>query len=141
MAPVLRAMAEHLRGWIEAGSAPPLSVFLKGRVARLAAALFSNASWGSGTPLAFVTKLGEDGNVLGGVRLPHVRTTLPNGVRVGGPLGLYRGTECGADPTESTYILNCQLSGDVNIYNMAGGAFPPHPAGEGRLLRGFYPTP
>jgi hypothetical protein len=140
MAPVLRAMAEHLRGWIEAGSAPPPSVFLKGRVARLAAPLFSTASWGSDTPLAFVTKLGEDGNVLGGVRLPHVRTTLPNGVRVGGPLGLYRGTECGTDPTESTYILSCGLSGDVNIYNMAGGTFTPYPEVDVRLCSVLYPT-
>jgi hypothetical protein len=140
MAPVLRAMAEHLRGWIEAGSAPPPSVFLKGRVARLAAPLFSTASWGSDTPLAFVTKLGEDGNVLGGVRLPHVRTTLPNGVRVGGPLGLYRGTECATDPTESTYILSCGLSGDVNIYNMAGGTFTPYPEVDVRLCSVLYPT-
>jgi hypothetical protein len=140
MAPVLRAMAEHLRGWIEAGSAPPLSVFLKGRVARLAAPLFSTASWGSDTPLAFVTKLGEDGNVLGGVRLPHVRTTLPNGVRIGGPLGLYRGTECGTDSTESTYISSCGLSGDVNIYNMAGGTFTPYPEVDVGLCSVFYPT-
>jgi hypothetical protein len=140
MAPVLRAMAEHLRGWIEAGSAPPPSVFLKGRVARLAAPLFSAASWGSDTPLAFVTKLGEDGNVLGGVRLPHVRTTLPNGVQVGGPLGLYRGTECDTDPTESTYISSCGLSGDVNIYNMAGGTFTPYPEADMQLCSVFYPT-
>jgi hypothetical protein len=140
MAPVLRAMAEHLRGWIEAGSAPPPSVFLKGRVARLAAPLFSTASWGSDTPLAFVTKLGEDGNVLGGVRLPHVRTTLPSGIRVGGPLGLYRGTECGTDPIESTYILSCALSGDVNIYNMAGGTFTPYPEVDVWLCSVFYPS-
>jgi hypothetical protein len=140
MAPVLRAMAEHLRGWIEAGSAPPPSVFLKGRVARLAAPLFSTASWGSDTPLAFVTKLGEDGNVFGGVRLPHVRTTLPSGIRVGGPLGLYRGTECGTDPTESTYISSCGLSGDVNIYNMAGGTFTPYPEADMQLCSVFYPT-
>lgn len=140
MAPVLRAMAEHLRGWIEAGSAPPPSVFLKGRVARLAAPLFSTASWGSDTPLAFVTKLGEDGNVLGGVRLPHVRTTLPSGIRVGGPLGLYRGTECGTDPIESTYILSCALSGDVNIYNMAGGTFTPYPEVDVGLCSVFYPS-
>jgi Alpha/beta hydrolase domain len=139
-APVLRAMAEHLRGWIEAESAPPPSVFLKGRVARLAAPLFSTSSWGSDTPLAFVTKLGEDGNVLGGVRLPHVRTTLPNGVRIGGPLGLYRGTECGADPTDSTYISSCGLSGDVNIYNMTGGTFTPYPKADMQLCSVFYPT-
>jgi hypothetical protein len=46
--------------------------------------------------LAFVTKLGEDGNALGGVRLPHVRTTLPSGARVGGPLGLYPPRLCRA---------------------------------------------
>ena len=140
MAPVIRAMVEHLREWIEAGSAPPPSVFLKGRVARLAAPLFSAASWGGDTRLAFVTTLGEDGNALGGVRLPHVRTTLPSGVRVRGPLGLYRGTECGNDPTDSTYILSCGLSGDVNIYNMAGGTFTPYPQVDVRLCNGFYPT-
>lgn len=140
MAPILRAMVERLRAWIEVGSAPPSSVFLKGRVARLAAPLFSTASWGSDNALAFVTKLGEDGNALGGVRLPHVRTTLPNGVQVGAPLGLYRGTECGSDPSESSYILSCGLSGDVNIYNMAGGTFIPFPQVDARLCSAFYPT-
>ncbi len=140
MAPVLRAMADHLREWIEAGSAPPPSVFLKGRVARLSTPFFSTASWGSDIPLAFVTKLGEDGNALGGVRLPLVRTTLPGGVRVGGPLGHYRGTYCGTDPTDSTYILSCGLSGDVNIYNMAGGTFAPYPEVNGRQCGDFYPT-
>jgi Alpha/beta hydrolase domain len=140
MAPVLRAMAVQLRGWIGGQSAPPVSVFLKGRVARLAAPLFSTASWGSDTPQAFVTKLGEDGNALGGVRLPHIRTTLPSGVQVGGPLGLYRGTECGTDPTESTFILSCQLSGDVNIYNMAGGTFAPYPAVDVWPCSVFYPS-
>jgi hypothetical protein len=90
--------------------------------------------------LTFVTKLGEDGNGLGGVRLPHVRTTLPNGVRVGGPLGLYRGTECGTDSTDSTYIQSCGLSGDVNIYNMAGGTFTPYPEVDVGLCSVFYPT-
>jgi Alpha/beta hydrolase domain len=140
MAPVLRAMADQLREWIEGESEPSPSIFLKGRVARLAAPLFSTASWGSDNALAFVTRLGEDGNALGGVRLPHVRTTLPNGVRVGAPLGLYRGTECGTDATESTYILTCGISGDPNIYNMAGGIFTPYPQVDPRLCSAFYPT-
>jgi Alpha/beta hydrolase domain len=140
MAPVIRAMVEYLRDWIEGRREPPPSVFLKGAVARLATPLFSSASWGSDTQLAFVTKLGEDGNALGGVRLPHVRTSLPSRVQVGGPLGLYRGTECGTDLTDSTYLLSCGLSGDVNIYNMAGGTFTPYPEVDVRLCSTFYPT-
>jgi Alpha/beta hydrolase domain len=140
MAPVIRAMADQLGAWIEGAPAPPPSAFLKGHVARLAAPLFSSASWGSDTRLAFVTKLGEDGNALGGVRLPHVQTSLPSGMLVGGPLGLYRGVECGSDPTDSTYLLSCGLSGDVNIYNMAGGTFTPYSEVDVRLCPAFYPT-
>jgi hypothetical protein len=140
LAPVLRAMAVQLRGWLETGSAPPPSVFLKGRVARLDAPLFSSASWGSDARLAFVTTLGEDGNALGGVRLPHARTTLANGVGVGAPLGLYRGTECANDPSGSTYILHCGLSGDTNIYNMAGGTFTPYSQVDASVCSALYPT-
>jgi hypothetical protein len=140
LAPVLRAMAVQLRGWLEAGSAPPPSVFVKGRVARLDAPFFSSTSWGSDARLAFVTTLGEDGNALGGVRLPHVRTALANGVRVGGPLGLYRGAECANDPSDSMYILHCGLSGDTNIYNMAGGTFTPYPQVDTRVCSALYPT-
>jgi hypothetical protein len=140
LAPVLRAMAVQLHAWLEGGAAPPPSVFVRGRVARLDAPFFSSASWGSDSRLAFVTTLGEDGNALGGVRLPHVRTTLASGVRVGGPLGLYRGTECTNDPTNSTYIVHCALSGDVNIYNMAGGTFTPYPQVNARMCSAFYPS-
>lgn len=140
LAPVLRAMAVQLRDWLETGSAPPPSVFVKGKVARLDAPFFSSASWGSDARLTFVTTLGDDGNALGGVRLPHVRTTLGNGVQIGAPLGLYRGTECANDARDSTYILNCALSGDANIYNMAGGTFTPYPQVDTRICGAFYPT-
>jgi hypothetical protein len=133
-------MAVRLRGWLEAGSTPPPSVFINGKVGRLDAPFFSSGSWGSDARLAFVTTLGEDGNALGGVRLTHVRTALANGLRVGGPLGLYRGTECANEPSDGTYILNCALSGDDNIYNMAGGTFTPYAQVDTRICSGFYPT-
>ena len=36
-----------------------------------------------------------DGNVKGGVRLPHMPTVLPNGERVGAPRGVYGGLDQG----------------------------------------------
>jgi hypothetical protein len=41
------------------------------------------------------------------------------------PLGVYRGTECGIDPTQGDFVLGCQLSGDYSIYSRAGGTFSP----------------
>ena len=81
---------------------------------------------GNDNQQVYVFRLGEDGNALGGIRLPHLRTLLPSGNVVGGPLGLYRGVECNNDPTQNSFILGCQISGDANIYNIVGGTFIPY---------------
>jgi hypothetical protein len=38
------------------------------------------------------------------------------------------------------YILHCGLSGDTNIYNMAGGTFTPYPQVDTRVCSALYPT-
>jgi hypothetical protein len=82
-------MTEHLRAWVTKGIEPPPSVF------------FTGANYPFG-PLPCFTNLpipgvaliprDADGNVLGGVRLPFVRTTVGNRT-VGSPLGTYNGME------------------------------------------------
>lgn len=139
LAPLFRAMMDHLLDWTGGTAQPPPSAFLKGNVGRLAEPLFSSSSWGADNQQVFLTRLGEDENVLGGVRLPHVRTTLPGGQAIGGPLGIYRGTHCNNDPAPREFVLDCQLGGDVNIYNMAGGSFTPY-AGNGPECTAFYPS-
>ena len=138
--PFYRAMMEHLRRWIGEGHPPPPDVAIAGGVKRRANGFFSDASWGSDNGLVFITRSGKDGNALGGVRLPHVRTALPDGADVGGPLGIYRGTHCDNDPTASDFILSCRLSGDQSIYNMAGGTFTPYAELDTDLCDDFYPT-
>ena len=124
-APVFRAMLEHLRTWINQGEDPPANVFIDGQTGMLNTPLFSSDSWGSDNVFVRLPKYGADGNVLGGVRLPHIRTILPNGQEVGAPLGIFRGVECNNSPIQNTYMLDCQLNGDPNIYNMSGGTFIP----------------
>lgn len=36
--------------------------------------------------------------------------------------------------------MSCGLSGDLNIYNMAGGTFTPYPGVDVRICGSFYPT-
>jgi len=124
--PVLRAMIEHLRAWIEGSSEPPVNEYLQGKVDRLATPLFTDQSWGNDNKQVYIFRLGADGNALGGIRLPHLRTLLQSGNAVGGPLGLYRGVECDNNSTQSSFILDCQISGDGNIYNIVGGTFIPY---------------
>jgi alpha/beta hydrolase family protein len=124
--PVLRAMVEHLRAWIEGSGEPPVNEYLQGKVDRLATPLFTEQSWGNDNQQVYLFRLGLDGNALGGIRLPHLRTVLTDGNVIGGPLGIYRGVECNNDPTQSSFILECQLSGDANIYNIVGGTFIPY---------------
>jgi Alpha/beta hydrolase domain len=138
--PVFRATMEHLRAWLDRGERPPDSVVVRGEVARVEGALFDGVSWGSDNPLVFVPRVGDDGNALGGVRLPHVRTELRGHRLVGAPLGVYRGTHCNTDPTERSFILDCQLSGNTSIYNMAGGTFTPYPDFDPGRCADFYPT-
>jgi hypothetical protein len=100
--PVFKAMLRNLVEWIETGKEPPDSRYIEGRVV-------------SAGKFEFATD--ADGNVKGGVRLPHMPTGLPNGERVGAPLGVYRGT----DP---------DYTGHVNYYAWKGGSFEPFSAEE-----------
>lgn len=86
--PLLRAMMEHLRRWMADGTPPPPSVHLDG----------SNYSLlplsCTGLPIPGIANLPRDaeGNALGGVRLPFLRTQV-DGKAVGSPLGRYNGVE------------------------------------------------
>jgi len=138
--PVLRAMLENLREWIEGSSEPPANEYLQGKVDRLTTPLFTDQSWGNDNQQVYIFRLGVDGNVLGGIRLPHLRTVLPSGNVLGGPLGLYRGVECNHDPTQNSFILRCQISGDANIYNIVGGTFIPYVSGQCAAFYDSYET-
>jgi hypothetical protein len=136
--PVLRAMIEHLREWIEGSGEPPVNEYLQGRADRLVTPLFTDQSWGNDNQQVYIFRLGVDGNALGGIRLPHLRTVLSGGNVVGGPLGFYRGVECNNDPTESSFILGCQMGGDANIYNIVGGTFIPYTEIDPGQCSAFY---
>jgi hypothetical protein len=107
--PVFKAMLRNLVEWIEAGSEPPDSQYIEGRI-------------DSEGEFHFATD--ADGNVKGGVRLPHMPTALPNGEKAGAPLGVYRGV----DPDYKDH---------PNYYAWIGGSFEPFPAGE---LAARYPS-
>ena len=74
--PVFKAMLHNLVEWIVAGTAPPDSMYIEGTV-------------DSEGQVHFATD--ADGNVKGGLRLPHMPTVLRNGERAGAPLGVYGG--------------------------------------------------
>jgi len=136
--PVFRAMTLHLQNWIDGSDEPTQSAFIRGRTRQLDTPLFSSNSWGSDRKQVRIMKLGADGNALGGIRLPHVQTVLPDDQRIGGPLGVYRGTECSNDPTQRDFVLNCELGGDFDIYNMAGGTFKPYKDLDTGICSTFY---
>ena len=134
--PVFRAMFEHLRAWVQEDQPPPPNAVIEGTVGTAAQPLFSGASWGSSGTDVFVESTGPYGSPLGGIRLPHLRTTLDNGRQIGAPLGIYRGTHCNNDPVPATFILDCQMSGDMEIYNIGGGTFTAYDASTCSALYG-----
>jgi hypothetical protein len=79
--PVFRAAFDNLTRWITEGGPAPPSRFLEGTLNE------------DGT---FDTDLDEDGNALGGLRLPHMEQVV-DGVVAGAPLGIYTGTHPEAD--------------------------------------------
>ena len=76
--PVFKAMLHNLVEWIISGTAPPDSIYIAGTVD------------GEGK-VNFTTD--ADGNVKGGLRLPHMPTVLWNGERAGAPLDVYGGLD------------------------------------------------
>lgn len=96
---VHRAMLENLRAKVDSGTAFPPSQQMQGSAATRSTPLFGGTSIWTGLPFSggftVNTFIGvpseDDGNFSGGVRLPHVRTRLPDGQCVGAPLATYRG--------------------------------------------------
>jgi hypothetical protein len=107
--PVFKAMLRNLVEWIVSGTEPPDSRYLEGTVD------------GEGQ-VHFATD--TDGNVTGGLRLPHMPTVLPNGARAGAPLGVYRG-------------LDPDYLEPLNVFALLGGTFEPFSAQE---LAARYPS-
>jgi hypothetical protein len=93
--PVYKALLHNLVAWIGAGTAPPDSRYIEGDVDREGHFHFATDA---------------DGNVTGGVRLPHMPTVLPNGARAGAPLGVYGGLD--PDSLEP-----------LNVFALLGGTF------------------
>jgi Alpha/beta hydrolase domain len=111
--PVFRAALTNLQRWLR-GTDPPPSVYItlqEGLVGDLL-----------GFPLK-ETARDADGNALGGVRLPHLPTTLDDGKMAGAPLGTY-----GA--------LDLDFK-DSNRYFLISGSFAPF--SEDRF-RALYPN-
>jgi hypothetical protein len=113
-APVFRAAFHNLKLWTTEGTAPPPSKFLEGELIP------------EGEELAgvLITDLDEDGNALGGLRLPHMEQVI-DGEEAGAPLGTYTGLNPDADPDDPT-------AG----YVFFGGTFTPFDEAE---LRERYP--
>jgi alpha-tubulin suppressor-like RCC1 family protein len=136
-APVFRAMIQNLHDWVREDRDPPQSVHIEGSVPRLSAPP-SRFTWWSGKGNVFATKLGMDGNALGGIRLPHVRTVDGSGEGVGGPLGLYRGSRCFGVPTDPDELSLCQDLTKETVYAVTGGMFIPYSEVDPALCTKFY---
>jgi hypothetical protein len=107
--PVFKAMLRNLVEWIETGKEPPDSRYIEGRI-------------DSEGEFHYATD--ADGNVEGGVRLPHMPKVLPSGRQAGAPLGVYSG-------------LDPDYKDHVNFYAWIGGSFEPFSAEE---LAKRYPS-
>lgn len=107
--PVAKAMLRHLAEWIATGQVPPPPLYLAGAI----------------DPDGLIhLQLDDGGNVLGGIRLPHMATLLPDGEWAGAPLGLYTGYEPDLDQPRYGYAS-------------LGGTFEPFSAEE---FARRYPT-
>jgi Alpha/beta hydrolase domain len=95
--PVFKAMLHNLVEWIVSGTAPPDPMYIEGTV-------------DSEGKVNFATD--ADGNVKGGLRLPHMPTVLRNGGRAGAPLGVYGG-------------LDLDYLKPLNLTAWLGGTFMP----------------
>ncbi len=81
--PVVRAAFYHLTNWIKDDVDPPPSALIEGEIEDDPEA----ENFG-----ALYTEVDDDGNALGGVRLPHLLRELDDGTGVGAPVGVYHGT-------------------------------------------------
>jgi len=81
--PVVRAAFYHMEQWIKDNVDPPPSVHIEGAV---------EDDPDSETFGLLATEVDEDGNAVGGIRLPHLPRELGDGTVVGAPVGTYLGT-------------------------------------------------
>jgi hypothetical protein len=107
--PVFKAMLRNLVEWIVSGKAPPDSLYIAGKM---------------DSEGRFHFETDADGNVKGGLRLPHMSTVLRGGERAGAPLGVYGGL----DPD---YLKT------RDVFASLGGTFAPFSAQE---LAARYPS-
>jgi hypothetical protein len=99
-----RAALRNLIEWIDDGTEPPASDYVE-----LEPAVLPSAGCGPTAIRPFRNAVRDaDGNVLGGIRLPHMTATHPSG-EIGAPLGAYRGTDLA----------------QTNRYLYIGGVFTP----------------
>jgi hypothetical protein len=129
--PVRRMALENMRRWI-AGVEPPPSVTIEldGPI--------DDPHWESWPyvfrPRAYDPPLFDsdrddyDLNTDGGIRMPYVRTKLPNGAIVGGPLGTERGNGC-LNPQPIARPFECTLD-FANFPVPLSGDFVPYTALE-----------
>jgi hypothetical protein len=108
--PVYKAALRNLVDWIETGKEPPDSRYIDGRVDSEGKFHFARDA---------------DGNVKGGLRLPHMRMVLANGEQVGAPLGVYRG-------------LDPDYQDHPNVFAWLGGTLEPFTDEE---LKARYSSP
>jgi hypothetical protein len=107
--PVFKALLRNLVEWIEIGKEPPPPLYIEGKIS---------------SDDRFRLATDADGNVEGGVRLPHMPRLLPSGERVGAPLGVYGG-------------LDSEYYEPFNVYPWLGGTFEPFSEQE---LKQRYPS-
>lgn len=83
--PPAKALLRNLVSWVVEGIEPPASIVIQGEVA-------SDGGFHYATD--------ADGNVTGGVRLPHMSRRFPDGSEAGAPLGVYRGLDTSHSPPD-----------------------------------------
>lgn len=99
--PAFKSAFNNLARWVTEDVAPPPSRFLEGTL---------------NVDGSFDTDLDEDGNALGGLRLPHMEQLI-DGTVAGAPLGTYTGKNPEADP-------------EAELIRWVGGYFEPFTAEE-----------
>ena len=102
--PFVRARIHDLYEWLENDTAPVEPINIEGSMDP-ESGLF-----------VFVTD--EDGNSLGGIRLPHMSRTLPNGDPAGAPLGVYKGLDY-------SFLVNPGGFPPGNLMPLLAGTFTP----------------
>ena len=111
-APAFRAAFVNLQEWVN-GKEPPPSVAIQ--LSDASAKNFECCG-----PVRGAAR-DADGNAKGGVRLPHMTSTLANGQKVGAPLGEYAGVG---------YV-------EDNVFFTIAGSFKPFPPEK---IKALYPT-